>query len=87
MFDQNSESKNWGLLSPNDNPYDGKSATINGINGDHGEDQWGYRTGGERKNCGDFLSAVKAANEGAVAELAAQPRTIKSSLLRTQRKR
>jgi hypothetical protein len=65
MFDMNSEGLNWGLLSVNDNPYDGCSATIAGC----GLDQWGYRTGGERANYGDFISAVKNANWNLVQEL------------------
>jgi len=61
-FDEDGEGLNWGLITPHDNPYDGCSATIAGC----GKDQWGYPTGGERKNYGDFISAVKAANEDVV---------------------
>jgi len=60
------EKLNWGLVSPHDNPYDGKSATIKGA----GPDQWGYPTGGERANYGDFLSAVSTANRLVESQLA-----------------
>jgi hypothetical protein len=69
-YDADSEGLNWGLVSVHDNPYDGKSATMLGIDGDHGKDKWGYRTGGERANYGDFISAVTAANKAADATLA-----------------
>jgi len=58
MYDMDSQKANWGLATPHDNPYDGKSATIEGT----GPDQWGYFTGGERANYGDFLSSVTRAN-------------------------
>ena len=58
MYDLDSQKSNWGLLTPHDNPYDGKSATIKGA----GPDQWGYPTGGERADYGDFISAVMKAN-------------------------
>jgi hypothetical protein len=51
---------NWGLITPLDNPYDGKRATIAG-NG-NGNDQWGYPTGGEAANYGDFIDDVTAEN-------------------------
>ncbi|MBV8361310.1 MAG: hypothetical protein JO189_25740, partial [Deltaproteobacteria bacterium] len=57
-FDQDGEAYNWGLLTPRDNPYDGCSATIAGC----GKDQWGYPTGGEAANYGDFIGPVTAAN-------------------------
>jgi hypothetical protein len=60
MYDMNSQDSNWGLLTPHDNPYDGKSATISG----NGSDQWGYPTGGEAGNYGDFIDDVSAANNG-----------------------
>jgi hypothetical protein len=63
MYDMDGQKSNWGLITPLDNPYDGKSATIKGA----GPDQWGYPTGGERVNYGDFLSAVSTANH--LAEL------------------
>jgi hypothetical protein len=63
MFDMDSQHANWGLITPNDNPYDGKSATINGIDGKHGKDNWGYPTGGETANYGNFIDYVAAAND------------------------
>ncbi|MGC1782967.1 MAG: hypothetical protein WA708_10650 [Acidobacteriaceae bacterium] len=66
MYDLDSQKSNWGLLTPHDNPYDGKSATIKGA----GPDQWGYPTGGERADYGDFLSAVSAANHTVESKLA-----------------
>jgi hypothetical protein len=65
-FDQDGEKLNWGLLTPHDNPYDGKSATIVGA----GSDQWGYPTGGETENYGDFIDDVTSANEGALPSMA-----------------
>jgi hypothetical protein len=55
---------NEGLCTPSDNPYDGKSAVIAS-----GVDQWGYRTGGEANNYGDFLSDVTSANNGAIESM------------------
>ncbi len=57
-FDEDGEKLNWGLITPLDNPYDGKSATIVG----NGKDPWGYPTGGEKANYGDFVDDVTAAN-------------------------
>jgi len=65
-FDQDGEKLNWGLLTPHDNPYDGKSATIVGA----GTDQWGYPTGGEIGNYGDFIDDVTSANDGALPSMA-----------------
>ena len=56
-YDQDSQGLNWGLITPNDNPYDGKSSTI-----DKGTDEAGYITGGESANYSDFLSSVIRAN-------------------------
>src|ERR1017187_5855847 len=66
MFDMNSQQLNWGLVTPLDNPYDGKGATIKGAE----PDQWGYPTGGELANYGNFLSAVSAANHLVESQLA-----------------
>jgi hypothetical protein len=65
LYDMNSQQANWGLLTPLDNPYDGKSATIIG----NGKDQWGYPTGGEHANYGDFIGAVRSANRGIYSSL------------------
>ena len=51
------EKSNWGLVSLSDNAYDGKEAIIA-----PSIDQWGYPRGGEERNYGDFLSAVKQGN-------------------------
>jgi hypothetical protein len=58
LYDENGERANWGLLTPLDNPYDGKAATIAGC----GKDQWGRLTGGEKSNYGNFIGAVGKAN-------------------------
>jgi hypothetical protein len=47
------EQKNWGLVSLLDNAYDGKEAVMA-----LGADRWGYSTGGEERNYGDFLGSV-----------------------------
>jgi hypothetical protein len=57
FLDSWAEKADWGLVSLEDNPYDGRSATVN-----PGVDQWGYATGREEKNYGNFLDAVHAAN-------------------------
>jgi hypothetical protein len=67
MYD--SSQLNFGLCTPSDNAYNGKSATVSGIGRRHDKDRRGYRTGGEKKNYGDFISAVKVANEAAVGNL------------------
>jgi len=66
MFDMNNEKLNWGLLTPHDNPYDGKSATIVG----NGKDQWGYPTGGETNNYGDFIDDVTTGNSSVYQSIA-----------------
>jgi hypothetical protein len=58
------EKLNWGLTSLKDNAYDGKEAVVA-----PGVDPWGYRTGGEQRDYGDFLSWVKAANRKAISDL------------------
>jgi hypothetical protein len=56
-FDQRGELANWGLVTPRDNPYDGSSATKK-----IAVDKYGYPTGGERADYGDFISHVIKAN-------------------------
>jgi hypothetical protein len=51
------EKANWGLISLEDNPYDGQSAVVT-----PGTDPWGYATGGEEKNYGDLLGAARSSN-------------------------
>jgi hypothetical protein len=47
-----------------DNAYDGKEAVRA-----PGTDPWGYTTGGEEKDYGDFISSVRAAHQRLVADL------------------
>jgi hypothetical protein len=56
-LDSWAEKENWGLVSLQDNPYDGVSAVVA-----PGTDPWGYPTGGEEKNYGNFLDDVRTAN-------------------------
>lgn len=56
-MDKPAEGANWGLVTPKDNAYDGKEAQQA-----PGRDRWGYFTGGEDRNYGDFLSAVANTN-------------------------
>ncbi len=58
LTDSWGEKKNWGLITLEDNPYDGAGAVIA-----PGIDAWGYPTGGEEKNYGNFLGPVRTANQ------------------------
>jgi hypothetical protein len=60
------EKLNWGLTSLKDNAYDGKEAVMAS-----GTDPWGFRTGGEDRNYGNFLSYVTTANATVAAALGA----------------
>jgi len=51
------EKANWGLVSSRDNAYDGREAVIA-----RRTDPWGYPSGGEDRNYGDFLTTVKGTN-------------------------
>lgn len=62
--DSNAEKANWGLVTFLDNAYDGKEDTIAA-----GKDQWGYATGGEAANYGDFMTAAEKANAQIESEL------------------
>jgi hypothetical protein len=55
--DNSSENLNWGLVSFRENAYDGVEAVVAA-----GTDQYGYPTGGEDFNYGNYLSPVIAAN-------------------------
>jgi hypothetical protein len=66
--DDISEQRNWGLVSLLDNAYDGKEAVIA-----RGTDQWGYATGGEERNYGDFLGPVIRAHSQVGSALGAGP--------------
>ena len=57
LNDSYGERTNWGLLTRKDNAYDGKEA-VRGA----GTDAWGYKTGGEDQDYGDFLSTVRKTN-------------------------
>ena len=63
--DMVSEQKNWGLVSLMDNAYDGVEAGIA-----QGTDAWGYRTGGEEKNYGDFIGPAREVNFSVIQRLA-----------------
>lgn len=63
-IDKWGEKANWGLVSPRHNAYDGKEATRAS-----GVDAWGYPTGGEDRDYGDFLSSVRQVNAGIVKRL------------------
>ncbi len=58
FVDMWNEKTNWGLVSLDDNAYDGKQAIIA-----PGVDPWGYPTGGEELNYGDFIDSVTGANQ------------------------
>jgi hypothetical protein len=64
-LDMVGEQKNWGLVSLMDNAYDGVEATRA-----PGVDAWGYRTGGEEKNYGDFVRPARDINFSIVERLA-----------------
>ncbi len=70
MYDMISQQTNWGLLTPNDNAYDGREAIIA-----TGTDQWGYPTGGEAANYGDFVDSVQSANSSIYSSLIAPSAT------------
>lgn len=66
LFDTPSECADWGLLTRDDNAYDGREA-VRSI----GVDSWGFRTGGERSDYGDFLDTVQSANLNTLERIAA----------------
>jgi hypothetical protein len=57
-YDMNSEELNWGWITPSDNVYDGCAASVGG----EGNDWWGYPTGGETANYGNFVGTAAGAN-------------------------
>ena len=65
--DSTGEQANWGLVSPTDNAYDGKEAIVA-----PGVDPWGFPTGGEAGDYGDFLSAVMQAHVNLLQALIAE---------------
>jgi hypothetical protein len=66
-LDMISEEKNWGLVSLMDNAYDGMEATMS-----TGVDAWGYPTGGEEKNYGDFIDPAREMNYSILERLGAE---------------
>jgi Putative Ig domain len=58
------EERNWGVVSLMDNAYDGYEASQG-----HGIDAWGYTTGGEEHNYGDFLTPARAINFSVIERL------------------
>jgi hypothetical protein len=58
------EAANMGLITRRDNAYDGREAVVR-----VGTDPWGYRTGGERGDYGNFLGEVVDANSEVLAAL------------------
>ncbi|HEV2022113.1 MAG TPA: hypothetical protein VGQ94_06250 [Terriglobales bacterium] len=63
-MDKVDEHVNWGLVTPQENAYDGNEAVIR-----RGTDRWGYSTGGEERNYGDFLSSATNANLEVIRKL------------------
>jgi hypothetical protein len=64
FHDNVGESSNWGLVSLLDNAYDGREA----VRG-RGRDEWGFPTGGEERDYGDFLSVIRATNQNCLIQL------------------
>jgi hypothetical protein len=64
-LDMIGEQMNWGLVSLMDNAYDGIEAGMA-----PGIDAWGYPTGGEEKNYGDFIGPARAMNYSILERLA-----------------
>ncbi|TAN23077.1 MAG: hypothetical protein EPN33_06190 [Acidobacteria bacterium] len=60
------ERTNWGLVTFLDNPYDGVADGIAA-----GTDAWGYATGGEAANYGNFIGPAQQANAAVIASFAA----------------
>jgi hypothetical protein len=63
------EERNWGLVSLMDNAYDGYEAGKS-----LGTDAWGFPTGGEERNYGDFLGPARAVNFSIIEHLANEQR-------------
>jgi len=59
------EERNWGVVSLMDNAYDGYEAGKA-----QGTDAWGFPTGGEERNYGDFLGPARAVNFSVIEQLA-----------------
>ena len=63
--DKQAESGNFGLVSNLDNAYDGVEDQTS-----VGYDSWGFKTGGERRNFGDFINTIEAVNLDAIKKVA-----------------
>jgi hypothetical protein len=63
-LDLGSENTNWGLVTLLDNAYDGNEAIMA-----PGVDPWGYPTGGELGNYGNFLTNVQTSNFNVLQKL------------------
>jgi hypothetical protein len=63
------EERNWGVVSLMDNAYDGYEAGKSA-----GIDAWGFATGGEEHNYGDFVGAARAVNFSVIERLANEQR-------------
>ncbi len=61
------EHANEGFISNKDNAYNGQEAVIA-----RGTDPWGFPTGGEAANYGDFLNSVRSANLNVLRSLIAE---------------
>jgi hypothetical protein len=72
------EGQNWGLVSLLDNAYDGREA-VRAV----GRDAWGYRTGGEERDYGDFISSVRRANLSALQTIAEEAKGGRSGAARS----
>ncbi|HXW54774.1 MAG TPA: Ig domain-containing protein [Candidatus Cybelea sp.] len=71
--DKRAESANFGLVSSLDNAYDGTEDQTN-----IGYDPWGFKTGGEGRNFGDFIDLVESANVDAIRKVASEISVSKS---------
>jgi agarase len=63
-IDKWAEQANSGLVTARDNAYDGKEDVVAA-----GADAWGYPTGGEERNYGDFITGVREANTAVLDRL------------------
>lgn len=66
LTDSWGEKRNWGLLTLSDNAYDGREAVVA-----PGVDAWGYSTGHEERDHGDFISSVRQVHADVLRRLVA----------------
>jgi hypothetical protein len=74
FHDNAGEDANWGLVSLSDNAYDGSEASRA-----TSRDQWGFATGGELRDYGDFLSGVRAVNHQTYVLLQTEMQKVRSN--------